>query len=142
MRSPASAAYAYLTPCISPEGLVFCPPGDGPEVLVFDANGTPLPTFSVNSLGLSNLTSWSAYAPGDALSLLLADCNGESSRLVAVDTSTRTVRWTSADLGCDIWGVAALSSLGIVVISTGHSLFAHRLSAVMASAWGASLTQG
>ena len=118
----------YTTPCISPDGRVYCPPGNGPEILVFDGDGTPLPGLPVESIGLSKITLWAAYAPGKP-SLLLADSTGASPRLVAVDPTTRAVRWTSAVgsiYGC--FGIAVLPSLGIAVVNTRDSLFAYRIS--------------
>jgi len=96
---------------------------------VFDYDGSLLPGLPVASLGLSQSTSWAAFAPGSTPSLLLADVIGCSPRLVAVDPATRSVRWRSAagSLGaCD--GIAALPSLGVVVTGSDESLFAHRLS--------------
>ena len=121
--SCACAANNYTTPCISPEGRIYCPPGEGPEVLVFDADGTPLPGHSVYSIGLSKYTSWATYASGDMPSLLLADCNGHFSRL---DPATRTARWSSGVGHCT--GIAALSALGVVVVGCLRSLSAHRIS--------------
>ena len=124
--SCASAAKNYTTPCISPEGRVYCPPGEGPEVLVFDAEGLPLPGLPVASIGLSKYTSWAAYAPGDMPSLVLADGNGPSSRLVAVDPATRTARWSSGVGYCT--GIAALSAIGVVVVGCMISFSAYRIS--------------
>jgi len=58
---------------------------------------------------------------------LLAGHN-QNAHEVAVDPANCAVRWTSADLGCDVLGIVALPSLGITVINTNQSLFAHRLS--------------
>ena len=122
-------AVSYATPCISPEGLVYCPRGKGADVRIFDADGTPLPSLPVADLGLSEQVAWAAYSPGDAPSLLLADCNGTSSRLVAVDPVTHTRRWISATTSLDgCGGIAALPLLGVVVVNSKRSLFAHRLS--------------
>ena len=124
-----SAPSDYTTPCISPEGRVYCPPGDGPEVLVFDADGSPLPGITVASLELASYKScWSAYAHWNIPSLLLAGNIDDrtSSRLVTVDLVTQTVRWTADFRRCS--GIATLPALGIVVISDDRSLFAHRLS--------------
>ena len=123
-----SAGYC-VTPCISPEGRVYCPLGLGPEVLVFEFDGSPLPGLTVDSLGLSASTRWASYADGEAPSLLLLNMNYASSRLVSVDPATRTVRWTSSAGGFnERAGIATLASLGVVIINTSDHLFAHRLS--------------
>ena len=82
---------SVTTPCISPEGHIYCPPGDGPEVLMFDSDGTPLPGVSVASIGLSIGTAWAAYARGVHSSLLLADwkLRHPAFGLVSVDPTTR-----------------------------------------------------
>ena len=113
--------------CVSPEGCIYCPAGVGPEVLVFDADGAPLP--SIAALGRSARTSWSAYAQGDVPALLLDDDGNSTNSLVALDLSTRAIRWTSAaGRRSTCVGIAALPSLGVVVIGVGTSLFIHRLS--------------
>ena len=120
------------TPCISPEGRVFCPPGKGDEVLVFDADGTPLLSFPVTNLGLSAETRLTAYVSGSIPSLLVADTNGRPSLLVAVDPDTHAVRWTSVAgslvRGVGYVSIAALPSLGAVVVCNESCLFAHRVS--------------
>lgn len=134
IRSPLRLEFAAkiisTAPCISPEGLLFIPPGFGPEVGVFDRDGTSLPFLSVARLGLSNCVRWSAYAHGDAPSLLLAGLDAVSFRVVCVDPATRAVRWATASgtsIGCG--GIAALPSRDIVVAnSCGSNLFTHRLS--------------
>ena len=123
-----SAGYC-TTPCISFQGQLYCAPG-GSEVLVYDTDGTQLPGISVASIGLSSLTIWTAdYARGDAVSLLLADCSGASSRLVEVDPSTRVMNWATAEGSFDYCGgIAVLPSLGVVVVRGIDTLFIHSLS--------------
>ena len=127
---PCASIDRGFMPCISPEGWIYCPPGKGPVVLVFDADGSPLPGIRIASLGLSGSTRCAAYAHGDAPSLLLANVNDDAtSRLVAVDPATHAVRWmTAAGSFNGLLGVAALPSLGIVIVANESSLFAHRLS--------------
>ena len=124
-----SIAGSGATPCVSPEGRVYCPLGVGPEVAVFDADGFPLPGLTVASIGLSTSTRWSAYAHSDSPTLLLADLDGTSSQLVAVDSVTHAVCWTCAVGSVDnCFGLAVLPSLGVVVSNHGRHLLAHRLS--------------
>lgn len=118
----------YTSMCISSCGRVYCPPGDGPAVLVYDADGTSLPGISVASLGLPNPTTFSAfYDHTDVPSLLLSGNSSASSHLVAVDPVTRAVRWT-ATVGRFCSGIVVLPSLGAAVVNDGGSLVAHRLS--------------
>ena len=51
--SCASAMRSHMNPCMSPEWHIYCPPGGGPEVLVFDGDGSLLPGLAVASIGLS-----------------------------------------------------------------------------------------
>ena len=126
LQYTTSSGY-YTTPCIFPDGRIYCPPGNGLEVLVFDADGSPLPGLPVTGLGLSEHTAWSAYSPGEVPSLLLGVFMG-ASRLVAVDPATRAVRWASAEGSIDgCYGIAMLPSLGIAVVNT-CGLSAHRIS--------------
>ena len=88
--------------------------------------------FPVSDLGLSARTRWTAYVPGSIPSLLVADMKSHSSRLVAVDPATRTVRWTS-DAGSfagivDYVGIAAIPPLGVVAVCNESFLSAHRVS--------------
>ena len=116
---------ACTTPCISPEGRLYCPASHGPEVLVFDANGTPLLGLPVASIGLLQGARWAAYVHGDAPFLLLAS----SSRVVAVNPLTQAVRWTSADGSfAENHGIAVLPTLDAVIVITPGIVFAHRLS--------------
>ena len=119
------------TPSISLDGRIYCPRGLGPDVLVFDSDGAPLPGIPVASIGMTECTKWSALVNTDAPTLLLADWVTGSTRLVAIDPATRAVRWTSAVgsfQGC--FGIAALPTLGVVAVSDGVSdlLVIHRIS--------------
>ena len=114
-------------PCICPDGRVYCPFVSGHDVPVFDADGTPLPSIPVDSIGLSHYTVWAAFADSGAPSLVLAECC-VGSHLVAVDPATHVVRWTSA--GCYEYsvGITILPSLGVVIVGDQVALVAHRLS--------------
>ena len=118
--------------CISPEGRLYCTPGDGSKVLVFDADGSSLPGISPTSLGFEHgSTLWATYTHCDTASLLLADGKLDTTRLVAVDPATHAVRWVSAakgSSGCQ--GIAALPSLGVVIVCSARPGNSHgRLSA-------------
>ena len=118
----------YTTPCISPEGQIFVP-GTGADVLVFDYDGASQPGIPVASLGLSECTHWSAYTNDTTPLLLLADRNAAKSCLVAIDLGTNALRWASTTgTSCGCQGIAALPSLGAVVVSDNTSLIVHRLS--------------
>ena len=118
----------FVNPSISHEGRFYCPTGVSPAVLVFDADGSPMPGLPLAAFGLSERTAWSAYVNGASPALLLAD---ESSRLVAVDPVTHAIRWTSAELegsidGC--YGIATFPLLGVIVVCEAVSLRVYRLS--------------
>ena len=114
-------------PCISPDGLLYVPPGgSGNDVNVFDAQGTMLPGISLDGLGLDNAIKWAAYVHGDNPCLLLADDH----RVVALDPSTRVVRWATNLVGLVCGGLAPLPSPGVVAINsaTNDTLLLYRLS--------------
>ena len=135
VKAPLTLKCAFLhkltTPCISHDGWLYSPIGSGPEVLVFGADGAPLPGLPVASLGLSSDTGWSAYAESDAPTILLAD-DVVPSVLVAVDPVSSNVRWKSSETRpCEYGGIVALPKLGVaIVIGMGsyRRLFAKRLS--------------
>ena len=120
---------AYGTPlslCISPSAQIYAPQNGNSDVLVFDLDGA-MQDIPVARLGLSQRTMWTAFAGGVFPSLLLADC----SRLVAVNPTTRELRWKTASgsfQSCS--GLAPLPNYGIVVAASNDDshLFAHRLS--------------
>lgn len=93
---PCVSCAFFTTPCISPEGRLYCPPGNDNASDVFDSDGTHLPAVPGTSLGLSKETRW-AHAAGIIPSLIVAGMNGRSSRLVAVASGR------SGSLS--IWGV-------------------------------------
>jgi hypothetical protein len=98
-------------------------------VLVFSADGTPLPPLSVASLRLSKYTSEVAFDVHTS-TLLLSDANDENSKLVAVDVVSRAVRW-STGLGVSCWGIAVLpvqlEGLVVASVSDSNMLLVHRL---------------
>jgi hypothetical protein len=119
-----------ITPVITADGKLYVPIPSCPSVLMFSADGTPLPSLSVTSVGLSDQTCAAAYV-NSTNTLLLADRNGDASILVAVDMISRMVRWTTAPWMCDsACGIAVLPQHGVVVVSSlqDDMLHAHRLS--------------
>jgi hypothetical protein len=112
------AANDYLsTPVISSDGMLYAPRNDCPDVLVFSADGAPLPSLILARLKLSTGTRAAAFNNATA-TLLLADVNLVSSKLVAVDAVSRAVCWsTSLKLGNNCWGIAVLPVQGLVVAS-------------------------
>jgi hypothetical protein len=115
------------TPVISGDGTLYAPRGASPDVLVFSADGTPLPSLSVSSLGLSKSTCGAAFYDIPS-TLLLADVNLAASKLVAVDAVSRAVRW-STWLGGSCYGIAVLPVQGLIVTSlySANVLRVHRL---------------
>jgi hypothetical protein len=113
-------------PLFTSEGMLYAPLSI--DVLAFSADGTPLPALHVASLGLSTGSQCAAFVEASD-TLLLADTNGASSKLVAVDTASRTVRWSAALRG-SCYGIAALPAQGVVIVSDSirSNLHVHRLS--------------
>ena len=124
----------YILPCISPDGLVYVPPGDGRNVSVFHSTGKSLPGLLVNAFGLSTNVRWTAYVNGPIPLLLLADVD-DASRLVAVEPVSRSIRWETprgAFRSCG--GIAALPEQGVVIVNSfgSETIYVLRLSEVMA----------
>ena len=121
-------------PCITAGGELYAPPGGGPEVLVFDGDGLRRPGLSLDRLGMSRWTSWSAYAAnGGGVHgaeptpvVLLGEgpsrCPG---KLVAVGLLHQAPLWDqrAADAG-SLWGVTVLPSQGVVVVNRQTELCA------------------
>ena len=127
MKLSSNTNYHQVTPCISPEGLVFCPPGVGSDVLVYDADGAALPSMSFTSFGIASDVNSAAYAHGD-IPILLLGGNRHASRLVAVNPLTREARWVSAtDEFSHCFAMAALPAHEVVVASSGSGLCAYSL---------------
>jgi hypothetical protein len=104
------------TPVITCDGTLYAPRYGSPDVLIFSADGTPLLPLPLANLGLTSRTSDVAFDEATA-TLLLADANNEDSKLVAVDTVSRAVRW-SAGIGGSCSGIAVLPAQGLVVASS------------------------
>jgi hypothetical protein len=115
-------------PVITLDGTLYALLYGSPAVLVYAADGTPLPSILLAELGLSTSTLYAAFVEATG-TLLLADEKGASSKLVAVDAASRTVRWSAA-LGGSCYGIAVLPAQGVVVVnvSTYYRLHVHRLS--------------
>jgi hypothetical protein len=127
LRLEGAASSSMSSPAISGRGTLYAPVYNYPEVLVFSADGMTLPSLPVASLGLSNLTSIAAFDEVSA-TLLLADDNSYSSKLVALDAESSAVRW-STGLAGSCGGIAVLPAQGIVITSEYRSskLGVHRL---------------
>jgi hypothetical protein len=113
---------------ITLKGEMFAPLRPSATVLVFAADGTPVPPWPLVALGLSTRTTSAAFVEATG-TLLLADAYGASSKLVAVDAARRAVRWSAA-LGGSCYGIAVLPAQGVVVVSNyaDYKLHVHRLS--------------
>jgi hypothetical protein len=113
LRLEGASNDSTSTLVITGVGTLFVPETGSLDVLVFSADGTPLPLLPLASLGLSTRTSNSAFDEVTA-TLLLADKQSDSSKLVAVEAVSKAVRW-SAGTGSDCWGIAVLPAQGLVV---------------------------
>jgi hypothetical protein len=115
LRLEGAANGLTSTRVITGDDTLFVPRYGSFDVLVFSADGTPLPPLPLASLGLSTRTNNSAFDEVTA-TLLLADLNAAGSKLVAVDAVSRAVRW-STGLGGDCYGIAVFPVQGLVVTS-------------------------
>jgi hypothetical protein len=115
LRLEGAANIFSTTLAISGDGTLYAPQFGLPDVLVFSADGTPLPSLHVASLGLSNYASNIAFDEATT-TLLQADVNSVAPKLVAADAVTRWVRW-SAELNAGCYGIAVLPEQGLVVAS-------------------------
>jgi hypothetical protein len=107
------------TPVISVDGSIYVPAMCSSDVLVFSADGTPQLSLPVASFGLSMFLRAAAYDEATS-TLLLADCNGVTSKLVAADAASRVIRW-STEAGGNSFCIAVLPAQGIAVTSTNFS---------------------
>ena len=112
LRLDKAIVSRYMSPCITPEGLLFAPLGTDSVVHVFDSEGAPLLGLPVAGLGLSRHTHWAAYADGVIPSVILAGTSCPS-RNVAIDPSTNAVRWSSTTQIGSCGGIAALPTHGV-----------------------------
>lgn len=113
--------------CISPAGHIYIPQ-KGPDVLMFDSDGTPLPGVPVSGLGFSK-TRWAVFSSNDEPSLILAESSGATTRLAAIDPTTQAVRWTTSPGSLQhCVGLTALPSVVFAASFSDTTLVAHRLS--------------
>jgi hypothetical protein len=127
LRLEGAASEYSSTAAITSAATLYAPRIDSPDVLVFSADGTPLPSLPVASIGLSENTRFAAFDEATS-TLLLADAKSTTSKLVAVDELSRTVRW-STGLEDSCLGLAVLPAQGLVVTSdySSDELRVHRL---------------
>jgi hypothetical protein len=128
LRIVGAANRGTSSPVITLDGVIYIPLGLSETVLVFDADGAPLSPLPLAAMGLSDGTHFADFIEATG-TLLLADTNDASSKLVAIDAVSGTVRWSAA-LGSSCWGIAALPTQGVVVVSDydDNQLHVHRLS--------------
>jgi hypothetical protein len=120
--------WTFPTITISLNATLYVPLYDSPDILTFSADGSPQPPLSVASLGMSSLTRVAAFVEATG-TLLFADSNGASSKLVSVNEATKAATWlVSLRGGC--YGMAVLSAHGVIVVgdNAGGMLHSRRLS--------------
>jgi hypothetical protein len=124
---PAGAAYSTLA--VSATGTLYAPAIYHEMVPIFDFNGKPQGELSVSDFGLTNSVRAAAF--DDATdTLFLADYEGQSKRVAAIDATKRKLRWAISDVDNNILGMAALSQAGIIIlaVSSGNNVQARRMS--------------
>jgi hypothetical protein len=115
LRLEGAAGTDSCTPVISGDGTLYSAMFRKSDMVVFLADGTPLPSLHFASLGLSTRTSDVAFDEPTS-TLLLSDANEEDSKLVAVEAVSRAIRW-STFLRSDCCGIAVLPAQGLVAAS-------------------------
>jgi hypothetical protein len=105
LRLEGAANACASTPVITRDYTLYEPRQESPDVLVFSTDGTPLLSLPVTSLGLSENIRVAAFEEATA-TLLLAEVNSVTSKLVAVDAVNRAVRW-STELGALVAAMAS-----------------------------------
>lgn len=110
-------SYTYMTPAISPEGVLFVP-GAQDEVLVFGPDGARLSTLKPPGLLCPCAVAYCVKSH----QLFIAD---ENARLVAVDAASGAIRWSVATANEDgsdnISGLAVLPEEGVVIVTSSHN---------------------
>jgi hypothetical protein len=124
MRAPqvlrgASGTYSFAA--VSERGRVYSPKGAA-EVLVFEPDGTPLPSLSLAS-------SKNGAAVDEATqTLLLTEHNyGSPATLDALDLNTGLKRWSKSDVGGFGIGVLRKSGLVACASTSGNAVRVHRI---------------
>jgi hypothetical protein len=117
------------TPVFTLDGKLLVPSHGSANVLAFAWDGTPLPPLPLHSVGLPPTVTWAAFVAATGTLLLADGPGGGSLKLVAVDASTGTARWSTI-AGHVSHGIAALPSQGVFVVTDAANgqLHVHRLS--------------
>ena len=102
------------SPVITLSGTMFLPVGGSETVLVFEADGTPMPGLQLDLLGMSSSVEAAAFVEQADGVLILAD----NDDVVAVDAVSHALIWKSPGVvnGCN--GLAVLPSHGVLVASS------------------------
>ena len=123
LATPHRHGMYHSGPSISLSGMTIVPGEDRFEAPMFSPAGAILEPLSLRPLGLSNQTRWASFCEkngGDTRSLLLlADRAGETSRIIAVDPTSRAAVW-SRELGDPCCGVATLPRHGVAIVAVGY----------------------
>lgn len=98
---------------------------------VYDGEGASLPSLPLAALGMPPVFTWAAHVSAPTSCLVLADALAGPCRLVALNPSTRELRWSvkcEDVIACT--GIAVLPTQGAIVLSSGDTseLIIRRLS--------------
>jgi hypothetical protein len=115
---PATQYMMWTTPAIALDATLYVATWKSPIVSCFTGDGVALEPLLLSSVGLSPLCTHAAL-DASSNTLLLADC----SKLVAINTSSRTTLWQHAS---NILGITVLRH-GIVLVSSSPQVTALRL---------------
>jgi hypothetical protein len=115
----------YHGPAVSLDGTLFLPKYGEPALLIFAADGSHLPSLPYDSVSISNVVTAAAVSD-ETNTLFLSDLNGTDSAVVAVDISTRELRWREGNGALyTCAGLAVLPAEGILVVCSNDQRALH-----------------
>jgi hypothetical protein len=111
-------ASTFTVHAIAADGTLYAPRTDCDTVLIYAADGTPLPPLKVSDYGLSRFTRAAAF-DDESQTLVLADCDGNTSETlcVAINMRSRELLWRSSEAPSTA-NVAILVNFRVVVASS------------------------
>jgi hypothetical protein len=116
-------AVSAQTPCVTSAGTLYIPMGA--VIRAFDRTGAELDSIETSDLGISARTFDAGYDPRTN-TLLFGDKNGRSSMLVALDATTKSVKWAATG-ACNQCAVLPRQGMVVAISSVADKLHVQRL---------------
>jgi hypothetical protein len=113
-------------PAVSDDGTLYASMREGKEVKVFAPDGSTLPPLTLSDFDVP--CDVHSVAVDDTINaLFVCNANGAASKVVAIDSVTRKIRWsTAAGVIPHALGLCALPQQGILIVSSWRGLVALR----------------